>query len=79
MAAHRTGVVTLKRPAEIASMRAAGRILADILDVLEAELRPGVTTGDLDEIAARMNMSLRMVEKHIARAITVIWIERNKE
>lgn len=32
-----------------------------------------------DEIAARMNMSLRMVEKHIARAITVIWIERNKE
>jgi methionyl aminopeptidase len=48
------GAVTIKRAAEIESMRAAGRILADILDVLHAELRPGVTTGELDEIAARM-------------------------
>lgn len=52
--AHRTGVVTIKRPAEIAAMRAAGQILAGILDVLHAELRPGITTGDLDDIAARM-------------------------
>ena len=35
-------------------MRAAGRILAGILEVLRAELRPGVTTGYLDEIAERM-------------------------
>jgi len=49
-----TGAVTIKRASEIESMRAAGRILADILDVLHAELRPGVTTGELDEIAARM-------------------------
>ena len=48
------GAVTIKRPAEIELMRAAGVILADVLDVLRAELRPGVTTGDLDEIAARM-------------------------
>jgi methionyl aminopeptidase len=46
--------VTIKRPAEIEMMRAAGRILVDILDVLHAELRPGVSTGELDEIAARM-------------------------
>jgi methionyl aminopeptidase len=46
--------VTIKRAAEIELMRVAGRILADILDVLHAELRPGVTTGELDEIAARM-------------------------
>lgn len=45
---------TIKRPAEIESMRAAGQVLAGILEVLRAELRPGVTTGDLDEIAARM-------------------------
>jgi len=49
-----TGAVTIKRASEIESMRAAGRILADILDVLHAELRPGVSTGELDEIAARM-------------------------
>jgi methionyl aminopeptidase len=46
--------VTIKRPAEIASMREAGAILAAILDVLQAELRPGITTGELDEIAAAM-------------------------
>jgi methionyl aminopeptidase len=46
--------VTLKRPSEIDRMRAAGRLLAGILEVLRAELRPGVTTGALDEIAERM-------------------------
>jgi len=35
-------------------MRAAGVILADILEVLRAEIRPGVSTGELDAIAARM-------------------------
>jgi methionyl aminopeptidase len=48
------GAATIKRPAEIDRMRAAGRILADILEVLKAEIRPGVSTGDLDEIATRM-------------------------
>ncbi len=45
---------TIKRPAEVERMRAAGDILAGILVVLRAELRPGVTTADLDAIAARM-------------------------
>ncbi|HSK92539.1 MAG TPA: type I methionyl aminopeptidase [Candidatus Angelobacter sp.] len=45
---------TIKRAAEIERMTAAGRILAGILDELEARLRPGVTTGELDEVAARM-------------------------
>ncbi len=48
------GAATIKRASEIDRMRAAGQILADILDVLKAEIRPGVTTGELDEIAARM-------------------------
>ena len=50
----RSGGATIKRAAEIDRMRAAGQILAGILDVLEAELRPGVSTGELDEIASRM-------------------------
>ncbi len=50
----RTGTVTIKRPAEIDSMGRAGSILADILDVLHAEIRPGVSTAGLDAIAARM-------------------------
>ena len=46
--------VSVKRPAEVDKMRGAGQILAGILSVLHAELRPGVTTGDLDRIAERM-------------------------
>ena len=48
------GAVTIKRPAEIERMAAAGVVLEGILEVLRAEIRPGVTTGDLDRIAARM-------------------------
>jgi methionyl aminopeptidase len=50
----RSAAATIKRPSEIEKMRASGRILADILEVLQAEIRPGVTTGDLDRIAERM-------------------------
>ena len=50
----RSGSATIKRPAEIERMRAAGAILAGVLDALQAALRSGVTTGELDEIAARM-------------------------
>ena len=48
------GAVTIKRSTEIERMGAAGAILVDILDVLRTEIRPGVSTGDLDQIAARM-------------------------
>jgi methionyl aminopeptidase len=47
-------MVTIKRPDEIAKMRHAGAILAEILDVLHAELRPGISTAELDAIAERM-------------------------
>jgi methionyl aminopeptidase len=50
----RSGGATIKRAAEIERMRAAGQILARILDALQAELRPGVSTGELDEVAAGM-------------------------
>jgi methionyl aminopeptidase len=49
-----SGTATVKRPAEIGRMREAGAILAGILEVLRAELRPGVSTRDLDAIAERM-------------------------
>jgi RNA polymerase sigma factor (sigma-70 family) len=32
-----------------------------------------------EEIARRMHMSVRTVEKHIARAVTALWVERQKE
>ena len=40
-----------KSAEELEIMRRGGRILTSTLDALEAALRPGVTTGDLDKIA----------------------------
>ena len=50
----RAAMVTIKRPEEIERMRHAGAILAEILEMLEGELRNGVTTAELDAIAERM-------------------------
>ncbi len=44
--------VTLKSRAQIEKMAQAGRLVADLLDRLGAELRPGLSTGDLDELAS---------------------------
>lgn len=45
-------MITLKTPQETAKMRAAGRVVAEILSACRAAVRPGVTTGELDRIAA---------------------------
>jgi methionyl aminopeptidase len=47
----RASMVTIKRPDEIGRMRQAGLILVDVLEAFERELRPGVTTAELDAVA----------------------------
>ena len=44
-------MIVRKTEAELDTMARAGRIVADTLDLLEREARPGVTTGDLDRTA----------------------------
>ncbi|MEA2608181.1 MAG: methionyl aminopeptidase [Chloroflexota bacterium] len=44
-------MVTRKSRSEIERMRRAGRIVAEVLDRIEAELRPGVSTAELDALA----------------------------
>ena len=51
-------MVTRKSRKEIDKMRQAGRIVAEVLALVEGELKPGVTTGHLD----------RLAEKHIRAA-----------
>jgi methionyl aminopeptidase len=46
-------MVTRKSRREIEKMRIAGRIVAEVLALVESELRPGVTTGHLDRLAER--------------------------
>ena len=42
----------LKTPAELDRMRKAGRVVGEVLKVLEQAVRPGISTGELDAIAA---------------------------
>lgn len=44
-------MIILKNEIEIDLMRKAGRILGETLNLLEENVRPGVTTGELDRIA----------------------------
>jgi methionyl aminopeptidase len=43
--------ITIKTEADIAAMRVACRLAAEVLDVLAAHVKPGVTTNELDRIA----------------------------
>lgn len=43
--------IILKSPGEIETMRAAGAVVAGVLEVLRKSVRPGVTTLDLERIA----------------------------
>ena len=46
--------VTLKSAAQIEKMAVAGRLVAEVLDRLESEVRPGISTEELDAIAEEM-------------------------
>jgi methionyl aminopeptidase len=42
--------VTIKTPAQQEKMRIAGRLAADVLDMIGDYVKPGITTGELDRI-----------------------------
>jgi methionyl aminopeptidase len=46
-------VIIRNSPREIEKMRRAGRIVAEVLALIESELKPGVRTDDLDRLAER--------------------------
>ena len=46
-------MIMRKRAEELDKMRRAGRVVGEILEILRAAVRPGVTTAELDEIAER--------------------------
>jgi methionyl aminopeptidase len=46
--------IMLKSRSEVESIRQAGRIVADILAELRMAVRPGITTGDLDDLAKEL-------------------------
>ena len=42
--------ITIHAPEDFAGMRAAGRLAAETLDMITEHVRPGVTTGTLDQL-----------------------------
>ena len=53
MAVARARQITIKSAADIARMRRAGRVVAEVLALMESELRPGISTAELDRLAER--------------------------
>ena len=51
--------ISLKSPAEIAKMREANLVVADVLDVVENAARPGVSTWELNGLAERRVRQLK--------------------
>jgi len=47
-------MVLLKSPQELQKMRQAGRIVAKVLELMKEQVRPGITTGELDELAHKV-------------------------
>ena len=47
-------MIVCRSQAEIARMRVANQLVADVLAELEADVAPGVTTADLDRLAERL-------------------------
>ncbi len=47
-------MITIKNVEEIAVMRRAGRIVAEVFELMREKIRPGITTGELDMLAERL-------------------------
>ena len=47
-------MIACRSAAELERMRAANKLVAQVLEVLEGMLKPGVTTADLDESSERL-------------------------
>ena len=52
----RTGEIRVHRPEDFEGMRRAGRLVAELLDMLAPHVRPGVLTEDLDRLAYEFTM-----------------------
>jgi len=48
-------MIELKNKEQLARMRTAGRIVAEVLEIMKEMVRPGMTTEDLDRAAEQHN------------------------
>ena len=57
----RDGTIKLHGPEGFEGMRRAGRLAAEILDALAPMVKPGVTTGEIDDVVRQMTLDGRAV------------------
>ena len=53
-------MISIKTSAEIEKMVVSGRVLAEILQAVQARVRPGVSTRELDQLAYRLCMDRKV-------------------
>ena len=46
--------MSIETPEELAHLKAAGRVVAQAIQAMRAQVRPGVSTAELDAIGARV-------------------------
>jgi methionyl aminopeptidase len=46
--------MSINEPGEMAGMRAAGEVVRSMLDAMREQVRPGITTAELDEVGAKV-------------------------
>jgi len=46
--------MSINEPGEMAGMRAAGEVVRSMLDAMKEQVRPGITTAELDEVGASL-------------------------
>lgn len=63
--------ISIKTPEQIEKMRVAGRLAAEILEIIEPYVVPGVSTGELDRICDDY-ITQNSMRSPLAWAITAI-------
>jgi methionyl aminopeptidase len=53
--------ITIKTPEDIAQLRVAGRLAAELLDYLTPHVKPGITTGEIDRLAHAYQVDVQNV------------------
>ncbi len=65
----KTGQIKLHGPDGFAGMRKAGQLVAEILDLLTPEVRPGVTTDELDRMVRELSAVEDITETEAAKLV----------
>ena len=61
--------ITIYQPEDFAGMRAAGRLAAETLDMIQQHVRPGVSTGELDRLCHEFTLDHKAIPEQLTITI----------